>query len=352
MRVPVLKRSLFLATALAVASVFAGAAGAHTSAPAAAVPPIAWVLSPPSGTTLLGGVNRPTTFTVRAVDKVRTAKIHIAAATPLPAGAALGVRDGNPAVATFSWTATVAGDYTVTLSATDDLPIPVSAPAYTINIHVQAGPETVQLSGGPDNVSRWAYVRKPAVVRAGPSTKAKIVGRLGVWTPENFPNLALALQQVVDVSNGTWVQVRLAKLPNNSTGWVKRGFLGPFHSVTTHLIVDRTALRATLYKDGLPVFQTIIGVGRSYWPTPRGEFYIREKITGFRDPMYGPIAFGTSARSAVLTDWPGGGFIGIHGTNQPSILPGRVSHGCIRMRNPSILNLARMLPVGTPLTVK
>jgi hypothetical protein len=26
-------------------------------------------------------------------------------------------------------------------------------------------------------------------------------------------------------------------------------------------------------------------------------------------------AFGTSARSVVLTDWPDGGFIGIHGTN-------------------------------------
>jgi lipoprotein-anchoring transpeptidase ErfK/SrfK len=53
----------------------------------------------------------------------------------------------------------------------------------------------------------------------------------------------------------------------------------------------------------------------------------------------------------VLTDWPGGGFIGIHGTNQPEILPGRVSHGCVRMPNPAVLRLARLMPLGTPVTI-
>jgi lipoprotein-anchoring transpeptidase ErfK/SrfK len=53
-----------------------------------------------------------------------------------------------------------------------------------------------------------------------------------------------------------------------------------------------------------------------------------------------------SARSAVLTDWPDGGFVGIHGTNQPELLPGRVSHGCIRMRNEDIVELGRSMPIG------
>ena len=83
-----------------------------------------------------------------------------------------------------------------------------------------------------------------------------------------------------------------------------------------------------------------------------GEFYVRVKYAGFDNPAYGPVAFATSARSAVLTDWPGGGFVGIHGTNEPEILPGRVSHGCIRMRNDAILKLARLMKVGTPLTIR
>ena len=41
-----------------------------------------------------------------------------------------------------------------------------------------------------------------------------------------------------------------------------------------------------------------------------------------------------------LTDWPGGGVVGIHGTNQPELIPGRPSHGCIRVPNPHIAALA------------
>jgi len=34
------------------------------------------------------------------------------------------------------------------------------------------------------------------------------------------------------------------------------------------------------------------------------------------------------------------------------LIPGRVSHGCVRMRNLDILKLSRMMPVGTPLTIR
>ena len=94
-----------------------------------------------------------------------------------------------------------------------------------------------------------------------------------------------------------------------------------------------------------------MGVGKRRWPTPTGEFYVRNELRGFDSPAYGPVAFGTSARSAVLTDWPAGGFVGIHGTNRPGLLPGSVSHGCIRMRNREIRRLARLMPVGTPVTI-
>ena len=44
--------------------------------------------------------------------------------------------------------------------------------------------------------------------------------------------------------------------------------------------------------------------------------------------------------------------MGIHGTNEPELIPGRISHGCIRLRNADILRLARLLPVGTPLEIR
>ena len=149
-----------------------------------------------------------------------------------------------------------------------------------------------------------------------------------------------------------WRRVRLPILPNNRTGWVPASALSGLRTVHTSLYVDRSRQLLVLYRDGTPIFRAQIGVGRAGTPTPAGHFYIRDKLTGFPPgTIYGPLAFGTSAKSAVLTDWPRGGVIGIHGTSEPQLLPGRVSHGCMRMRNHDIKRLAKLLPVGTPLTV-
>ena len=174
---------------------------------------------------------------------------------------------------------------------------------------------------------------------------------LPTLTPEGTTNLVLILGEASRDAR-EWVHVRLPVLPNNTTGWVPRSALGGYQFVTTHLVIDLHHLRATLLRGGHPVFTAPVGVGRLQWPTPRGEFYVRDKLTDYASPFYGPVAFGTSARSAVLTDWPDGGFVGIHGTEAPDLIPGRVSHGCIRLRNHDILRLAKLMPVGTPLTIK
>ena len=117
-------------------------------------------------------------------------------------------------------------------------------------------------------------------------------------------------------------------------------------------LLDRDRLQATLRRDGRVIFRTVVGIGRPGARTPPGEFYVRDRLTRYASPQYGPIAFGTSARSDQLTDWPAGGFVGIHGTDRPDLLPGAVSHGCIRMPNPAIRRLSRLMPIGTPLTIE
>jgi hypothetical protein len=109
---------------------------------------------------------------------------------------------------------------------------------------------------------------------------------------------------------------------------------------------DRPAPRAA------PPAERPVGIGRERWPTPRGTFIVRNRLGRFSSPQYGPVAFDTSARSPTLTDWPAGGFVGIHGTDRPDLIPGRVSHGCVRLRNPDILRLARLMPVGTPVEIR
>ena len=118
------------------------------------------------------------------------------------------------------------------------------------------------------------------------------------------------------------------------------------------LVVDVARLEATLSRDGHVLQRSPVAVGMPGWETPRGEFYVRNRLTRYRSPMYGPVAFGTSARSPRATDWPAGGFVGIHGTDRPDLVPGQASHGCIRLRNADVLALARRMPVGTPVTIR
>jgi L,D-transpeptidase catalytic domain len=214
-----------------------------------------------------------------------------------------------------------------------------------------AGPHDEFPLGGINGRSRYAQVYADVSARTGPSSRAKKLIRLRQYTPEGTMNVVQTLSGLINQNGEYWVRVRLPMLPNGRTGWVPRRMIGPYNEIWTHLVIDRKLFTATLYRKGRAIFTTRVGVGKPYWPTPAGEFYVRERITGFSDPIYGPIAFGTNARSNVLTDWPGGGFIGIHGTDQPEILPGRVSHGCVRMPNAAILRLAKLMSVGTPVTI-
>lgn len=196
---------------------------------------------------------------------------------------------------------------------------------------------------------KWAPVSRAVTALPRPADGAPLTS-LSTVTPEGTTNLVLVLGSAWR-RGVEWVHVRLPVLPNNTTGWVRRSALGGYRFVTTHLVIDLNRLRATLFSDGRPVFVAPIGAGQPQWPTPRGQFYVRDELTDYASPFYGPLAFGTSARSSVLTEWPDGGFVGIHGTDAPQLIPGRVSHGCIRMRNQDILRLARLMPVGTPLTI-
>ena len=96
-----------------------------------------------------------------------------------------------------------------------------------------------------------------------------------------------------------------------------------------------------------------VAVGAPETPTPVGTFYLYVLLQA-PDPSgpYGPFAYGLSSHSDVLTTFAGGDAeIGIHGNNDASALGHDVSHGCIRMDNTAITELAGQLPLGTPVDV-
>jgi lipoprotein-anchoring transpeptidase ErfK/SrfK len=344
-------------------------AGATVLVPAAATPAkddvVSWTSPTPSDGAVLG-VSAKTTLSFRlaATSGGSGGTLAIRDSGGSPQGAVLGHVDGDPASATYTWKPPVSqvGTHRVTFTvssgagnATRTLMIRVGRANRPPPGHANpAGvyPQLAPLSARRSETYGWAFVRHRTVARTGPSSSARAITPVTFRTPELYRNAIQVLDQVKYNGGKAWVRIRLAVLPNGTTGWVPRGSLAAFQTVHTRMVIVQRSLRATLYKRGRPVFSARIGVGQAHTPTPRGEFYVREKLSGYYAPTYGPRAFGLNAKSRTLTDWPGGGFIGIHGTNEPQILPGRVSHGCVRMQNAAILRLFRLMPLGTPVSIR
>ena len=86
------------------------------------------------------------------------------------------------------------------------------------------------------------------------------------------------------------------------------------------------------------------------WRTPEGTFHAYGIYNSTdwtykdtQDKCYGPFFI-------ALWTPPFWG-IGIHGTNSPYSVPGRRSHGCMRMHNEDIVRVKQMVDKDTPITV-
>ena len=201
-------------------------------------------------------------------------------------------------------------------------------------------------------LTRWANATQRATAFTRPTTKARKAGTLRLLTEDGFAEVYLLLSRWTSHDGTDWVRVRLPGRPNGQKGWVRREALGDFNRVTTRIVVDKKDLRATLYRSGKKVFSARVGVGAPSTPTPSGQFYIREKFRVVPGgTIYGTHAIGTSAYAPTLSDWPGGGVVGLHGTNQPQLIPGRPSHGCVRLRNADVARLYKLAPRGTPIRI-
>lgn len=204
----------------------------------------------------------------------------------------------------------------------------------------------------PTGETRWAPVLRSSPARFAPGFSSPVVNQVSTVTPEGTTNLIVATAEVTR-ARVTWVRASLPSLSRRgAVGWLPRIALGGWSFVDTRVVIDRRRLALTLYRGARPIFSARVGVGTAANPTPAGRYYVRDRLTSFASPVYGPLAFGTSARAPYLTGWPDGGYIGIHGTDQPGMIPGHISHGCVRLTNPDIERLGRLLPVGTPVIVQ
>jgi hypothetical protein len=179
------------------------------------------------------------------------------------------------------------------------------------------------------------------------------VGRLHFLTEDGQAEIYMALRRVRIARTGvTWIEMSLPQRPNGATGWAPASALGALHVVRGRLAIARSTHRGTLYNQaGDAIWTASVGIGRPSLPTPAGHFYVREKLRVTNSPAFGPFAIGTSAYAPKLSEWPGGGIVGIHGTDEPQLVPGDPSHGCVRLRNRDITRLWHLVSIGTPIDI-
>ena len=205
-------------------------------------------------------------------------------------------------------------------------------------------PSRVDVAGA--GTLSWSHVS----VRAKPSQKAKTLKVLKQFRPDFSPQYVLALSKLKNPKTGavTWYRISVPGRPNGQTGWVRAASL-ELRPVKKRLFIDRSERRFEFWQGDKLVRTGRVAVGAPGAETPTGLFYVQSKFFPNAD-ILGAFAFETSAYSK-LTDWPGGGVVGVHGTPWPWLLGQAVSHGCVRLHNDDVLWLRSRMPEGTPIKI-
>ncbi|MEN3336698.1 MAG: hypothetical protein V7647_374 [Acidobacteriota bacterium] len=188
--------------------------------------------------------------------------------------------------------------------------------------------------------------RVPA--RTAPDPAAPIVRTLHQFRPDFRFQVVLASDQTVGTDGRTWFHVSVPMRPNGRTGWIPATAVA-LKPTTASIIVHRGLRTIEVFRDGRRVLRAKVAVGAPGRETPLGEFYVTARFHP-DDPFLGVFALETSAYSR-LTEWPGGGLVGIHGTSMPWLLGRAVSHGCVRVSNATALKLRSLVPLGTPISI-
>jgi hypothetical protein len=201
-------------------------------------------------------------------------------------------------------------------------------------------------------LTRWAHPEVGGGIFDRPGGHSRRLARIHLTTEDGFPEVYVLLAETTDAEGREWVKIRIPGRPNGREGWMLKELLGPFHTTRWLIVIDLHRRRLTAYFAGHRRLVAPVGVGKPSTPTPTGHFWIRERFRlRDRSNAYYPWALGTSDYS-TLSEWPGGGVVGIHGPfGQPQLIPGDPSHGCIRMHTSDIAWLAPRITLGTPVDI-
>ncbi len=195
--------------------------------------------------------------------------------------------------------------------------------------------------------------------------RAWLIGEMGSWIARREDSLASVARQ-----SGLGYTEMLAANPNVDpwlpkpgtrivlpTSHLVPGFRGP--GLFVNLAQQRLYVIPSLDAE---IISFPIGIGRAGWETPVGrtEVFQRREHPAWRVPasiraespglpeIVPPGDENPLGTHAIDLGWPG--FV-IHGTNHPTGIGRRVSHGCIRLYPEDIIRLFELVYIGMPVTI-
>ena len=201
-----------------------------------------------------------------------------------------------------------------------------------------------------DVVGSGPIVWQRVAVRTAPTRDARVITTLTEFRPDFRPRTILAIRARGDgKGKPVWYQITIPGRPNGRSGWVPAASVD-LKPVDRWLVIFRGERRFSLVLRGRVVRSGPVAIGAPGMETPLGLFFVQAIFRPTANSILGAYAFETSGYSR-LSDWPGGGVVGVHGTNTPELIGQAVSHGCVRLHNRDIVFLRNVVRVGTPIKI-
>jgi lipoprotein-anchoring transpeptidase ErfK/SrfK len=186
--------------------------------------------------------------------------------------------------------------------------------------------------------------------RKSPNPNSQVIKVMHYFRPDYRVQEILAVGKQIGSDGEPWYRISLPMRPNGTYGWIPAASV-TLAPTTGQIVVDISSRTIDIYQHGKHRWHGRVAVGAPGRETPLGHYYVAARFVPYHDPFLGVFAVETSAYSK-LTEWPGGGVVGIHGTSLPQLLGQAVSHGCVRVSNATAARLKVLAPLGTPIWIK
>lgn len=208
---------------------------------------------------------------------------------------------------------------------------------------------SAQAATGVQDAVRLKY---GVAARSKPTYRAHTVARVRNYTPLSLSSAVLPVIGEATAGGTDWLRVRLPYRPNGSSGWIPARAAKRIE-LPYRIEVSISHRLVRLYRDGVVVRRFRVVVGSRSTPTPRGRFFVVERVRLHTSWAPGRWALAISAHSNVLRHFDGGdGQVALHARGfLGARLGSAASHGCVRFADSSIAWLSHTVGNGTPVDI-